>query len=109
MPLKLNEDKSVPDVGSLLSMKRFVYRCQLMKKQANRHVHHPLFLELVAARFPGLIQDVKNLGQKMQTPFMREDDVALQLPDMGKNGPVIAMGGSSFGRVRTLSEPSIQY
>ncbi|KAF9053784.1 hypothetical protein BDZ89DRAFT_1098268 [Hymenopellis radicata] len=99
MPLKLNEDKSVPDVGSLLSMKRFVYRCQLMKKQANGHLHHPLFLELVAARFPGLIQDVKNLGQKMQTPFMREDDVALQLPDMGKNGPVIAMGGSSFGRV----------
>jgi hypothetical protein len=94
----------VPPFSSLLSPERFFHRCRLIKRQTARHLAHPLFHEINAARALGRIARIKRAGQCWGPDHDTRDnqnDKRYDILDIPK-GPVFMFGGSSLGNVGNI-------
>lgn len=91
----------MPEFQDLLSLKRFVYRSLLIRKQAERDLRNPLFIEIGAAYKPARIQRIRSVAEEWQRSKSRPSSefVPISPIEQIKLGPVMAHGGSSFGNV----------
>lgn len=92
----------VPSYNQLLSLKRFVYRCGLVQKEADRVLRSPLQYEISVARYPTRIAGGKEVAENWKHKLLLsslEDSRIWSPQELAAKGQVIGHGGSSFGNV----------
>ncbi|KAK0196968.1 hypothetical protein F5146DRAFT_23232 [Armillaria mellea] len=87
---------------ALLSRQRFWHRCRDMKKRANDHLKHPLFLDIGSVYYPQGIKMMKGLKSKAQASSSGEEDLSISAIDRARRGMVCSFGGSNFGSADKL-------
>ncbi|KXN86899.1 hypothetical protein AN958_09494 [Leucoagaricus sp. SymC.cos] len=95
----------VPSYDELLSRKRFIYRCGLVKKEADRVLRNPLQYEIGATRYPGRIATGKEVAENWRHKLLLsspEDHRPWTAQEMAARGMVLGHGGSSFGNTNSL-------
>ncbi|KAJ7449890.1 hypothetical protein FB451DRAFT_742944 [Mycena latifolia] len=94
---------AVPELSELMTPKRFLLRCNTMKKRAYQYLNHPLFFEIGAARLSGRIPMQKNVAAKWEadphsyvqpSEIERHNVSAIEQVDYGT---VMSHGWSTFG------------
>jgi hypothetical protein len=99
-PTRIARDASgAPPLADLLSPARFFARAQIVKRQTNAFVRHPLFLELTLARAPGRAARVRDTLRLWRAAEAGEP---VELPPPPPGAMVFQNGGSSFGSVRRV-------
>ncbi|KAG6810191.1 hypothetical protein H0H92_012955 [Tricholoma furcatifolium] len=102
MPLgsaaNISRGDNLPSFQELLSFPRFIYRSQIIQKQAQYHFTHPLFAFIAGTRSAPSIAKFKEVGQTWKD---KQTQVATPIPVMEQN-PVYAHGGSSIGNIGQL-------
>lgn len=96
---KLVPGDRVPSFESLLSLKRFLHRSSLVKKQADKTLKHPLLLEIGNATKMARIQRLKGIVTESQRIVDGDISASMSPYEQSLLGPVVSIGGSSFGNV----------
>lgn len=98
----LERGNDLPNYQDLLTPKRFLLRCNLVKKQSTDFLKNPLILEILLARLPGRVEKGRattlRWREKKNNPNSLESQ-PIRAVEQGLYGPVMSHGGSSFGNV----------
>jgi hypothetical protein len=100
MPLgqhtELAPGDAVPPYLGLLSKKRFLYRAHQLRKEADKFIRHPRFMEIAMAMMPSRLERVRTTAIR----WRESPNVQIQgLPMAIQDCPGAGIGGSSFGSV----------
>ncbi|KAJ6596974.1 hypothetical protein DFH09DRAFT_107644 [Mycena vulgaris] len=104
-PAHLAPGDAVPEFHELMSPRRFLLRCNTMKKLASRYINHPLFFEVGAARLSGKITMQKNVAAKWKAdPHSYVDPSEIEKHNVSameqvNYGTVMSHGWSTFGNM----------
>jgi hypothetical protein len=100
-------NNGAPPFSALLSSERFFLRSNIIRKQAEAFLKHPLFLDINAARLPAKIElskiafdqwrDTQNATAEGKNLDVLSDGGSYLTPDL-----IFAHGGSSMGNVNLV-------
>ncbi|PPR03611.1 hypothetical protein CVT24_007727 [Panaeolus cyanescens] len=95
----------LPPFADLLSIPRFFHRCEVIKKQADALMKHPLFIELGSEGSPRSVERMRSIGEEWQghqTGRLQTETMKLNPQEQASRHLVFGTGGSSMGNVSTV-------
>ncbi|KAJ4472090.1 hypothetical protein J3R30DRAFT_3523033 [Lentinula aciculospora] len=106
----LSNDIEMPPFEKMFSRKRFLLRCNSIRKQSSQFFRHPRFLDVHAARIPFRIQRCRTWALVWRKDIARPDvghdaPIPVVKQPEAEGGAVMAHGGSSFGNSDHLIPP----
>jgi len=102
--IPLSKGADLPNFDAILSKPRFFLRCQLVKKQADAYLKHPLVTDLALGYLPQRNARLRKAGRAYRESNGAIPDSVTRAPiplaEQAQTGFVSMAGGSSFGNVR---------